>query len=813
MAEVGTAWVSVVPSAKGFGKDLDRQVGGEVEKTGKSVGKRFGTAIKGGALALAGGAAALTGFLKGSLDEAREAQKVGGLTNAVIKSTGGAAKVTAKQVGDLAGALSSKTGIDDEVIQSGQNMLLTFKNIRNETGKGNKIFDQATSVLVDMSSAMGTEPKQAAIQLGKALNDPIKGTAALGRVGVQFTDQQKKTIASLVESGDTMKAQKIILGELRGQFGGAAEAQATASDKMQVAWGNLQETVGTALIPVVDRAANLFTNKVAPAVERFVGEMQSGTGAGGAFVAKLRALYSVGENVVGAFMKLPGPVRSFGVQMGITLLVMGRLRALFSPVSAAIGTFVTNVRSAETRMAGLRTASQNVGAGLRNIAGAGGLMMVADSANRTSRAMGGIQGAVGGAIGGASLGAFAGPPGALIGAAIGGLAGGLFGLGNSAKGAGTKAAVSVSSWQNLAGTLDEVSGKATQATRQLVMNDLRKSGVLSTLTRYGINARQAVNAITSGGPAQARFVATLNREKQALQDTAAANRRRHQVFLNTELDPARRKAGIESYNQSVKNNRAEQSRIGTALRLAGATARAVQRKREEIAATREFSGAINKLPKNVQVHLRQKGLLPTRKGIVDLTRKFNLMPKDIRVLIKENGGTPTKKMVEGIRKEARGLGREKVNTKVGETGSRNVRRLLVQTTEKAKEVGRQKPNIRVSADTSGARRDLDAIVAAGNRRTITIRARVANPPGRAAGGPVESGQTYWVGERGPELFTASQSGRIIPNHQLPAGSGGLGGGGPLILRIGDREFRAYTEEIADGRVLAQSALASQAGRF
>jgi hypothetical protein len=38
--------------------------------------------------------------------------------------------------------------------------------------------------------------------------------------------------------------------------------------------------------------------------------------------------------------------------------------------------------------------------------------------------------------------------------------------------------------------------------------------------------------------------------------------------------------------------------------------------------------------------------------------------------------------------------------------------------------------------------------------------------GKALGGPVDIGETYWVGERGPELFTASRSGTIIPNHAL-----------------------------------------------
>jgi hypothetical protein len=45
--------------------------------------------------------------------------------------------------------------------------------------------------------------------------------------------------------------------------------------------------------------------------------------------------------------------------------------------------------------------------------------------------------------------------------------------------------------------------------------------------------------------------------------------------------------------------------------------------------------------------------------------------------------------------------------------------------------------------------------------------------GRAAGGPVNAGTTYLVGERGPELFTPSGSGMIIPNNQLGGSGGGI----------------------------------------
>jgi len=42
-------------------------------------------------------------------------------------------------------------------------------------------------------------------------------------------------------------------------------------------------------------------------------------------------------------------------------------------------------------------------------------------------------------------------------------------------------------------------------------------------------------------------------------------------------------------------------------------------------------------------------------------------------------------------------------------------------------------------------------------------------PGRATGGPVSPGQSYLVGERGPELFVPTSSGRIAANQSGAAG--------------------------------------------
>ncbi|HHH26953.1 MAG TPA: hypothetical protein ENK57_01200, partial [Polyangiaceae bacterium] len=131
-------------------------------------------------------------------------------TAQIIEDTGGAANVTTEQVKKLAREMSLATGIPKETLLRAQNILLTFKEIRNVVGEGNQIFDRATRLTADMAAVFGGSAADAAKQLGKALNDPITGVSALTRVGVTFTQQQKEQIRTLVETGQILEAQKLI---------------------------------------------------------------------------------------------------------------------------------------------------------------------------------------------------------------------------------------------------------------------------------------------------------------------------------------------------------------------------------------------------------------------------------------------------------------------------------------------------------------------------------------------------------------------------------------------------------------------------
>jgi hypothetical protein len=218
----------------------------------------------------------LVDFFRDTVTEARESAKVGALTTQVIKSTGGAAKLTGQQIGDLATKISNLTGVDDEAVQGAENLLLTFTRIRNETGKGNDIFTQATKTVTDMSVALGEDMNAAAIQVGKALNDPIAGVTALRKVGVSFTADQQKQIKTLVEHNKTLDAQKIILKELNTEFGGAAAAASTPAQKAAVAWGNLKEQIGGLFLPVIDKVASTLSNTLLPALSNVVGKVGPG---------------------------------------------------------------------------------------------------------------------------------------------------------------------------------------------------------------------------------------------------------------------------------------------------------------------------------------------------------------------------------------------------------------------------------------------------------------------------------------------------------------------------------------------------------
>jgi len=229
----------------------------DTEEGAKGISSSIGSLGKvvGGALAGVG----LASFGKASVDAATESAVANARLEAVFASMGDATGQAAKAAEDYAGALSKRIGVDDEVIQAGQAQLATFGAVSDATARQAGIFDRATAAGADLAAAGFGSIESNAVQLGKALQDPEKGMTALAKSGVTFTDAQKDQIKALQDSGDLLGAQKIVLAAVEGQVKGTAAATVTSQQKATVAYGELQETIGGKLLPVVNTAMDLFT--------------------------------------------------------------------------------------------------------------------------------------------------------------------------------------------------------------------------------------------------------------------------------------------------------------------------------------------------------------------------------------------------------------------------------------------------------------------------------------------------------------------------------------------------------------------------
>lgn len=221
-------------------KDLKR-LQKSFEQRGKSmqeIGSKLSLAVT---APLAGIAAA---SIKGAQDQRQALAQV----EAALTSMGNASGRTKEQLLAASDALEMRSLADgDEILRKVTANLLTFGNVSGA------VFDRAQQVTLDLAQRMGGDLQGAALQVGKALNDPVKGLNALSRVGIQFSADQKETIKALVATGETAKAQGIILGELERQFGGAAAAAANTDPwrQAQVAIGQAGDTIGEALLPVI----------------------------------------------------------------------------------------------------------------------------------------------------------------------------------------------------------------------------------------------------------------------------------------------------------------------------------------------------------------------------------------------------------------------------------------------------------------------------------------------------------------------------------------------------------------------------------
>jgi phage-related protein len=233
-----------------------------------SAATKIGVAA-GAAFAAVGAAAVVVG--KRLIDAAEQASTANARIEQIATSMnlfGEATQEVSNRLVKLAEKTALNTGVDQNAIKLTQAKLLTFVDLAKTADEVGGSFDRATQAAIDLAAAGFGEASQNAVQLGKALQDPIKGITALARSGVTFTEVEKERIQTLVDSNKLGEAQAMILEAIEKQVGGTAAATANASDKMRVAFSQLQERLGAALLPAFERLTQFMLETVFPALER-----------------------------------------------------------------------------------------------------------------------------------------------------------------------------------------------------------------------------------------------------------------------------------------------------------------------------------------------------------------------------------------------------------------------------------------------------------------------------------------------------------------------------------------------------------------
>ena len=189
----------------------------EMQKQAEDAAKKISTAFTGlftGALFGVGVSQLFSKFI----EETKGAQDEQAQLAAALKATGQAAGYSIGQLNNMASEFAGKSVFSEGDINRAQTRLLSYTGIVGEQ------FPKALQSTIDTAQRMGMTVEQAAETVGRALDIPSAGLASLSKQGFRFTEDQKNLVKQLESTGQTAKAQQIILDALQSSYGGAAEA-------------------------------------------------------------------------------------------------------------------------------------------------------------------------------------------------------------------------------------------------------------------------------------------------------------------------------------------------------------------------------------------------------------------------------------------------------------------------------------------------------------------------------------------------------------------------------------------------------------
>ena len=339
MANLGTAYVQIVPAATGISGSITRAISPEANAAGlaagtsvaKSLGSKLssvgGSFIKAGAIATAVSVPIIAGIHK-AMDAYMIQSAAETKLTEIYRTRMGVTKEVAQATIDYAGALQQQGVIGDEVLLSGAQQLATFAKY---PGTINSLLPAMGNLLAQQKGVNATA--QDATQIGNLMGKVLQGqTGALKRVGITFTEAQEKVLKYGTEEEKAAMLAQVITDNVGNMNKVMAETPEGKIQQMKNAFGDMAEQIGATLAPVLADLANWISTNLMPKLQSLIEWFQGNPVAAKVIVA-VAGILAVG----GPLLILIGTlISSIGTIMGILPLLAGPAGIVIAVIAAVI---------------------------------------------------------------------------------------------------------------------------------------------------------------------------------------------------------------------------------------------------------------------------------------------------------------------------------------------------------------------------------------------------------------------------------------------------------------------------------------------
>jgi len=313
-------------SLKAASKDVDT-FGDKMGKVGKMVGAAFAAA------AAAAGAYAIKIGVEG-VKAAIEDEKAQTQLAVALENATGATKAQIAATEQSILQMSLATGVADDELRPALGRLVRSTS---DTEKAQQLLATA----LDISAATGKPLESVANALGKAYDG---NTASLGKLGIGLSAAELKTMNFTQ-----------VQGKLSDLFGGAAarnaDTYAGRIARMQIAFDESKETIGFALLPILEKLMGFINNNALPIINAFSGAFSlNGNGLGGVITTLGNIITSVFTPIINGMIKAFGYVKDAIGDNADTFREFGSLIATY--VAPVIGTVLGGALQVAGKIAG-----------------------------------------------------------------------------------------------------------------------------------------------------------------------------------------------------------------------------------------------------------------------------------------------------------------------------------------------------------------------------------------------------------------------------------------------------------------------------